>query len=67
MVTSDRYYRPDEVAELLGVDKCTVYRMIKNIEDPLPAVRIGEHGPLRVHGRDLQKWLDGHQVKPEDE
>ena len=67
MVSQDRYYRPDEIAKLLNVDKGTVYRMIRNIEDPLPALRLSNNGPLRVAGRDLQEWMEKHRVRPEDE
>jgi excisionase family DNA binding protein len=66
-INTDRYYRPDEIAELLNVDKSTVYRMIKDVTDPLPAVRIGGNGLYRVHGRELQSWLERHRVKPEEE
>jgi excisionase family DNA binding protein len=63
----DRYYRPDEIATLLRVDRSTVYRMIRNIGDPLPAVRINDKGPLRVHGKDVNKYLESHKVQPEYE
>lgn len=66
MVRTDRYYRPDEVAELLSVDRSTVYRMIKDIEDPLPAIRLCGKGLYRIHGNDLKAWMDRHQVNPED-
>ena len=67
MELAERYYRPDEIADLLSVDRCTVYRMIKDLNDPLPAMRIGGKGSLRVHGKDLAKWLEEHKVKPEEE
>jgi excisionase family DNA binding protein len=67
MVRADKYYRPDEIAELLNVDKGTVYRLIRDIEDPLPALRLSKKGALRVAGRDLQEWMENHKVHPEDE
>lgn len=66
-INTERYYRPDEIAEMLNVDRSTVYRLVKDVNDPLPAVRIGGNGPYRVHGADLQEWLGKHRVKPEEE
>lgn len=63
---SERYYRPDEIATVLGVSKKTVYRMINDVNDPLPAYRpAGKQ--LRVHGRDLNAYMDKRKVKPEEE
>ena len=64
---NDRYYRPDEIADMLNVDRSTVYRMIRDIADPLPAYRINDKGPLRVHGKDINKYLESHKVRPEYE
>jgi excisionase family DNA binding protein len=64
---NDRYYRPDEIADILNVDRSTVYRMIRDIADPLPAYRINDKGPLRVHGKDINKYLESHKVRPEYE
>ncbi len=63
----DRYYRPDEIADVLNVARSTVYRMIRDIADPLPAYRINDKGPLRVHGKDINKYLVSHKVRPEYE
>ena len=63
----DRYYRPDEIADVLNVARSTVYRMIRDIADPLPAYRINDKGPLRVHGKDINKYLESHKVRPEYE
>lgn len=63
---SDRSYRPDEIAQKLSVDVCTVYRMIRDIDDPLPAFR--PHGrALRVEGAELIRYLQRRKVKPEYE
>jgi len=64
---NDRYYRPDEIADILNVARSTVYRMIRDIADPLPAYRINDKGPLRVHGKDINKYLESHKVRPEYE
>ena len=63
----DRYYRPDEIADVLNVARSTVYRMIRDIAEPLPAYRINDKGPLRVHGKDINKYLVSHKVRPEYE
>jgi len=63
----DRYYRPDEIAGVLNVARSTVYRMIRDIADPLPAYRINDKGPLRVHGKDINMYLASHKVRPEYE
>lgn len=66
MFESGRSYRPDEIAEKLNVDVCTVYRMIRNVNDPLPAFR--PHGrALRVEGRQINIYLERRKVRPEDE
>lgn len=63
---SDRSYRPDEIAAKLSVDICTVYRMIRDINDPLPAFR--PHGrALRVEGAELIRYLQRRKVQPENE
>ncbi len=64
---NDRYYRPDEIAEALKVDRTTVYRMIKDVLDPLPAYRVNDRGPLRVHGNDINRYLEKHKVQPHNE
>jgi len=62
----DRCYRPDEIADILSVSKRTVYRMISDISDPLPAFRPnGKY--LRVSGLELNNYLDKHKVIPEEE
>lgn len=66
MVRTDRYYRPDEVAELLSVDKTTVYRMIRDIDDPLPAIKLVGDRCLRIPGQGLSEWLERRRVNPED-
>jgi len=63
----DRCYRPDEIADQLHVDKSTVYRLIKDMDHPLPAFRIKEQGQLRCYGRDINKYLEDHKVRPEYE
>lgn len=61
-----RSYRPDEIAQKLAVDICTVYRMIRDIDDPLPAFRLRGR-VLRVEGRELIQYLERRKVNPADE
>ncbi|MDP2172457.1 MAG: helix-turn-helix domain-containing protein [Candidatus Cloacimonadaceae bacterium] len=63
----DRNYRTDEIAEVLRVDRSSVYRWIRDIPDPLPAFRTKENGQLRCAGRDLNEYLLKHKVRPEYE
>jgi excisionase family DNA binding protein len=44
-----------DVARRLNVSKPTVYRRIW--EGQIPALRIGEIGPLRVAEHELNRWL----------
>jgi len=63
----ERCYSPVHVAEVLAIDTCTVYRMIRNIENPLPAFRLKSNGQLRVHGKDLNEYLRKNKVDPLNE
>ncbi|MCB5285528.1 MAG: helix-turn-helix domain-containing protein [Candidatus Cloacimonetes bacterium] len=64
---SDRCYRPDEIATILGVVISTVYRMMRDIEDPLPSYRIAGKRQLRAQGKDLNAYMERHRVCPENE
>ena len=44
-----------EVARRLRVHEATIYRKITSGE--LPALRLGEHGPLRIPADELEAWL----------
>ena len=63
----DRTYRTDEIADILKVDRSSVYRWIRDILDPLPAFRTKENGQLRCAGKDLNDYLMKHKVRPEYE
>ncbi|MCB5252617.1 MAG: helix-turn-helix domain-containing protein [Candidatus Cloacimonetes bacterium] len=63
----ERNYRTDEIADILRVDRSSVYRWIRDILDPLPAFRTKENGQLRCSGRDLNEYLESHKVRPEYE
>lgn len=63
----DRAYRPDEVAEILGIDTKTVYRRIKDFDNPFPCVRLKKHGPLRLPGNKMNKFLEDNKVNPLEE
>ncbi len=59
-----RCYTPVGVAEILSVDISTIYRLIRDIDDPLPAFRLKNNGQLRVHGKEINKYLEDHKVDP---
>ncbi len=61
---NSKYYTPTRVADLLSVNIRTVYRMIRRVDEPLPAVRLKGNGQLRIHGAELNKYLAEHQVDP---
>jgi len=63
----DKSYRPDEVAVKMQISIKSVYRNINNIKDPLPAFRTRKGGRLRLHGKDLNKYIERHKVIPWEE
>ena len=52
---TDRLLTPDDVAELLGVPRATLYSWRYRGAGP-PAIRVGRH--LRYRWSDLDQWLD---------
>lgn len=63
-----RCYRPDEIASILNIgDVSTVYRMIRNIEDPLPAFKLKKNGQIRVRGFEINKYVEDHKIDPLEE
>jgi predicted DNA-binding transcriptional regulator AlpA len=64
----DRSYRPDEVAEIWNMSIKSIYRMINDIDNPLPAFRpYGVGGCIRIKGNVLNKWTEKNQVNPLEE
>lgn len=63
----DRAYRPDEVAKILGIDIKTVYRRVKDLDNPFPCFRLKKHGPLRLPGNKMNKFLEDNKVNPLEE
>lgn len=63
----DRCYRPDEVASILNVDISTVYRMIKNINNPLPAFKLKEKGQIRLKGSEINEYIENQKIDPLEE
>ena len=63
----NRCYTPQRISEILEVDISTVYRLIRDIDDPLPAFRLKRNGQLRVHGKEINKYLEKHKVDPLNE
>ncbi|MGA3148083.1 MAG: helix-turn-helix domain-containing protein [Acidimicrobiales bacterium] len=46
-----------EAAALLGIDRATCYRAIRNRTFPVPVVRLG--GRIRIPRRAVERLLDG--------
>jgi excisionase family DNA binding protein len=63
--TRPKLMSPAEVAAMLGVHRNTVYAKIHSGE--LPAVRLGDDGPLRVDAGELEAWLRSHATSQGDE
>jgi excisionase family DNA binding protein len=63
--THAKLFSPAEVAELLGLHRGSVYRKIHSGE--LPAIRLGEDGPLRIRSDQLDEWLAANAVPRGDE
>jgi len=55
MSLSKRFYRPDEVAELLALSRRTIYRMIR--DSRLRACRWGQ-GPWRIPLEEVRRLLN---------
>jgi excisionase family DNA binding protein len=53
-----------EVAKYLGVYRDTVYRYIRDIKKPLPAMKISRKKIL-VKKIDLDSWLENHKKTKE--
>lgn len=56
-----RYYTVDEVAEILGINRVTVYGLIKKQE--FHSVNIG--GKYRISKKGFDAWFDGDVPEPE--
>jgi hypothetical protein len=64
---SKRCYRPDEVACKWNLDIKEIYKMIKDINDPLPAFRPTGKKALRIRGEILNAWEIKTKVEPLNE
>ena len=54
--------RVDEVAVKLNTSKNTIYRLINDIENPLPASKI--RGQIRVRVEDLEQYIEKTKMTP---
>ena len=63
----ERNYYPFQVAEKLEVHISTIYRMIKDIDDPLPAFKLRRNGRLKLNGRKLNKFIKEHEINTLEE
>lgn len=55
--TAEPLLTPDEVAELLGIPKTTLYRWRVGSKGPC-GIRVGKH--LRFRRSEVDRWLDEH-------
>lgn len=60
MFDKSRYYRVDEVADILSVGKLTVYRLIQNGE--ISAYKV--QSCTRMRGDDLNAYLERNKLDP---
>lgn len=63
-VRERRLLTVNETAERLRTSRPTVYRRISRGQ--LPALRIGDRGPLRVDADELECWLDNQRTTPKE-
>ena len=54
------FYKPKEVAQMLGVTKKTVYWWVR--KGRLPAVQVGEK--MRITKKDLEAFVTQYKGKP---
>lgn len=59
----EKLLTPDEVAEMLGIAKVTLYQMV--FYRRIPAVQISRRC-LRFRKQDIEKWLRSKEVEQED-
>lgn len=52
----------EQVAEYLGIHINTVYKYIKDEDNPLPTFQIGRR-IIRVKKEDLDRWLESYKGK----
>jgi excisionase family DNA binding protein len=56
---------PAEAAQRCRVSRAHIYRLIAR--EDVPAVRVGERGPLRIAAPELEQWLFGtHRFQKEN-
>lgn len=53
----EKYLRPDQVAEILGVKKATIHTWVHR-KIGIPHVKLA-NGTLRFPEKKLEKWLEG--------
>jgi excisionase family DNA binding protein len=58
--TTDRLLTVTETAERLRCSRTSIYRKVATGD--IPAVRLAEHGPLRISADDLERWLDARRT-----
>jgi len=56
--------RPDEVCEILNIDKSTFYRIVREIDEKkrLPAIKVNTR--IRILQDDLERYMQLNRVDP---
>ena len=62
-LNSESVYTVSEVADMLGVNKRSVYNFC--LDDTIQSIRIGSC--VRIPSKDLDKWLDGDSNEKEND
>lgn len=62
VTTAERLLTAQEVADRLRVSQETVYRMARRVNNPLPAVRIGDC--VRFHWPQIAAWAGFQDAEP---
>lgn len=57
-----QFYRPDEVAEILRVSKCTIYRLMENGD--MHFTQVGRQ--RRIAAKDLDSYINENAGDPLD-
>ncbi len=62
MEEKDYLMTPREVAKYMKVSLMTITRRMKDMEDPIPTIKISDR-IIRIRFSELQKWMFGFESK----
>jgi predicted DNA-binding transcriptional regulator AlpA len=61
-IPTKKSYQRDEVMKDLEISRATFYRMVHRVNDPLPALKTGSNGYLRVPVKEFEEWKQKHWI-----